>query len=223
LSGPRSEVVEGPGRSTGSGRVASRAGAAVAGAVAALALAAGVGAAAGVFYVWGLGPALVGLAAGAGVGFALLTLEGAVPPGAWRLAALGVALGWVALQVADDLRFRAAFREDRVAASFEDSGAPPEAVLEEGDEAFYGRGADEALEAQVVAETGHGGFVGRWLFRAREGVRLFGSWRHGRGLPVGLPGAVVASVLELLLGLYAARALLGRIGRSVLAEGEAAG
>lgn len=209
----RADPSGGPQGLRGGGARHARAGAvaAAAGAVLGVAAAAGVGATAGVFYVWGLGPALVGLASGAGVGFALLTLAGAVPRGAWRLAALGVLLGWVGLQLADDLRFRAAFREDRVAAAFEDSGAPPEATLEDGDEAFLGRGADDLLDAQVIAETGRGGVLGRWLFRAREGVRLFGSWRHGRGLSVGLWGALLAALAEVTLGLCAARALLARL------------
>lgn len=164
-------------------------------------------------FVIGVGPLLIGVAAGVGAGLVGLLVGLPNRRSTLAAAAVGVLAGWFVLTALDDLHFRNAWREDWVAAGLADSGAG-DALATEGDREFYARGADEALEVQVVASVGRDGPLGRWLFRAEQGIRLAGPWRKGRGLPVGIPGALGWAAIELLLGVWVARAVLRRMARA---------
>jgi hypothetical protein len=164
-------------------------------------------------YVIALGPLVVGLAAGAAAGFAALVF--AEPrAGVTRAAALlAVLAGWGALQWMDDVHFVATFREEYAGYAFADTGATDDALLGDHERALFAPDADADLAFQVREATGMDGALGRWLWRARQGVRLFGPWHASRGLAVGAAGAAVWALVELLLGWLVARAVLRRIGR----------
>lgn len=133
-------------------------------------------------------------------------------------AIVAVAIGWAAIQVMDDGHMREAYRIDLARARAAASGLPPAELqksLGTGDEAvdFLGRGADALLEKQVEAEVGAGGVVGRWWWRAESGVRLAGSYRESRGLPVGRAGALVWALAEMSLASALALVVVRRARR----------
>lgn len=162
-------------------------------------------------YVIGLLVLVLGLVAGAMTGVAELVARGRIGRSAPWIAVASILLGWVAFQWMDDVHFQQTFRDDFAAARFADSGASADEAITDGDIDFYGEDAPDALEDQVVGRSGTGGIVGRWLFRAEAGVRLIGPWNNGRGVAVGLAGAVFWALLEVLLSVLLARLVLGRM------------
>ena len=82
--------------------------------------------------------------------------------------------------------------------------------LDAGNIEYWASDADQVLERQVVADVGFGGIAGRWVFRAQGGIRLAGSVTSSRGLPVGVPGAILATMLELGLAIFIARRIVKR-------------
>ena len=163
-------------------------------------------------YVIGLAALAMGLTSGAVVSVVSL-LAGELRLGrALTCAGVGVIAGWMALQVSEDAAFQTHWRMDYAAAQQAAAGVEPSEALGGDDALFYAVGADEALEQQVIAVAGTGGFSGRWLFRADAGVRLLGPANGGRGLDVGRTGAMIWALLEILLALAVARRLLERVG-----------
>ena len=171
-------------------------------------------------YVIGLAALAMGLTAGAVVSVVSLLAVGSLVPRAWLCAGLGVLSGWVALQTAEDAAFQAHWREDYAAAQQAAAGVDPSAGFGTDEQAFYTDGADGALEEQVREVSGVGGGFGRWLFRAESGVRVLGPARGGRGLPVGRVGAMIWSVLEILLALWIALRLLNRVKEALSRQSE---
>ncbi|MGB0589373.1 MAG: hypothetical protein ACPGU1_06810 [Myxococcota bacterium] len=171
-------------------------------------------------YVIGLAALTMGLTAGAVVSVVSLLAVGSLVPRAWLCAGLGVLSGWLVLQGAEDAAFQAHWRQDYAAAQQAAAGVDPGAGLGADEQAFYSEGADSALDAQVVAVSGVGGASGRWLFRAESGVRLLGPARGGRGLPVGRVGAMIWSILEILLALLVAQRLLSRVKEALSQQAE---
>ncbi len=192
-------------------------GQAVVAATLAVGVACGLGWASRLVYIAGLWPLTIGLAAGAGAAFAALVLGGLPGRGPRVAAVVASVLGLGTLAAMDDLHFRAAWRADLAAARFADSGAGPTEALEADEVAFWGDNADVLLDAQAMADTGAQGFAGRWLLRADAGVRLFGGWQASRGLPVGVWGAAIWSLLELALAIAVALGVIRRVERRLLA------
>jgi hypothetical protein len=177
-------------------------------------------------WVIGMHALVAGVVVGALVGFGLALTGGPWGRAARVVAALGVLAGWVAEQAIEDRHLLAAHRADVAIAAQATTGLTAEqrerAFGGEGESdarVLAGRGADRKLEEEVALAVGIGGPVGRWIFRAGEGVRLAGSWRQSRGLPVGVVGAVVWALAENALGLYLAHRVLKRIERRVVAPG----
>jgi len=184
-------------------------------AVATIALAVALGAALGwlSWRFWVLG--LDGLALGLGVGWALALLTGWLggPTRTWLIAASAVLAGWGVHQAFEDVHQRDAYRVALAETRAAETGlAPAEAsrLLAVGGLDYLAADGDALLEAQVEARVGFGGVAGRWLFRAQGGVRLAGGWRSGRALPVGVPGVIIASLLELALGVFIALRIVRR-------------
>ncbi|MGM0575668.1 MAG: hypothetical protein ACQEXJ_08060 [Myxococcota bacterium] len=170
-----------------------------------------VGAASPYAFVVGMGPVLAGLAAAGAVGVVGLIAGTRLGRAALVAAAIGVTTGWVAVQAMEDAHFVDVWTEDFARARLAASGVPAEAPVSDSDLPFYEKGAEAALTKQVYRDTGTSGPVGRWLFRAEGGIRLFGPWEGSRVLPVGRTGAVVWAVLEILLGILVARLVLRRV------------
>lgn len=173
-----------------------------------------LGSASTFFYVLGLLPLMTGL--GAGVGASVSHLLLGVTPGRLALvgAGVGVLAGWLCFQAWDDHHFRAVWAQDLSRAREVTTGMPPTAGFGEEDVPFFAPDADERLEEQVLKETGYGGPAGRWLLRGQSGVRLIGPWKTSRGLDVGVTGAWIWHVLELLLAGWVAGEVLRRVGSS---------
>ncbi len=193
--------------------------AALAATVAAFALGLALGAMSWAFMVVGLWALATGLA----VGIVLATLylaQGAAPRrGLVVASALVAALaGWGAMRIIEDGHLVDQFRGE-VARSRAASTGLPSAELERvlaapGAIDYWARGAELDLEQQVAAEVGFGGVIGRWWWRAGNGVRLAGSWSGSRGLPVGRGGALVWTFIELGLAAWIALRVTTR-GRMV--------
>jgi hypothetical protein len=178
----------------------------------AVAVAGGVGLGVGWLGSWAhvalLGPLVVGLSAGAAASFFGLWL-GSSPRSREVVAALAVLAGILGLQVAEDWQFRGAFAEDLGMARYTGDGGldrPPPAEL-----LARATDAEELLEAQVVADAGIGGPLGRSLFRAAAGIRLFGAIRQSWFLAVGRLGGVAFALAELGLALWLGRRVLARL------------
>jgi len=166
---------------------------------------------------WVLG--LAGLVIGLGVGWALALLQ-AWLGGGWNrwwvraLATVSVLTGWTALQAFEDAHQRQAYRVALAETRAAETGLPPAEVqrlLTAGGLDYLAADGDDVLERQVEADIGFGGVAGRWLSRAEGGVRLAGGWRTSRALPVGIPGVIVANVLELALAVFIALRIVRRI------------
>lgn len=164
------------------------------------------------FYVIGLLPIALGLAAGATVTLAALA-GGPRGPRALGVAGLAIVCGWLAFSWVEDHHFQEVWRDDLTRARLADAGAPADAFDPDTVRDEVAGDADALLASQVEADVGMGGPVGRWLFRARSGVRLVGAWTSSRGLAVGIGGAVVWATLELLIAFALALTVLRR-GRS---------
>lgn len=164
------------------------------------------------FWVIGLLALVLGLALGWTL--AVLTAWLGRPPRVLvGVALLGVLAGWSVLQVFEDHHQRTAYRIALAETRAVQTGLPPAevgAVLAAGGTGYLAAEGDAALDVQVESKVGLGGPLGRWLFRAEGGVRLAGSWRQGRALPVGIPGVAIATVLELALGAYLATRIVRR-------------
>jgi len=173
----------------------------------------GLGALASVFFVIGLLEVLLGLAAGAGAGVIALTSAG---PWGWvprAAAVLAVVVGWCAFQVLEDQHLIASHAARHaelraVSDAIDPRVLDPEAV------AFLARHGRAELEREVVQQTGVGGLPGRFLYRAEAGIRVFGPVEGGRGLAVGLVGALIWHVLQLLLASLIAVAVIRRVETS---------
>lgn len=170
------------------------------------------------WHFWVVG--LAGLVLGLVVGWTLAVCAGwlgSPPRFLVGVALLGVLAGWTVLQVFEDHHQRTAYRITLAETRAVETGLPPAdvgKVLAAGGLDYLAAEGDAALESQVVAAVGVGGPVGRWLFRAEGGVRLAGSWRAGRALPVGIPGVAIATLLELSLGVFIAMRVVRRAERA---------
>lgn len=168
------------------------------------------------WHFWVLG--LFGLVLGLGVGWSLAVLTAWLggPRQRWLLAVLaGVAVlaAWAVQQSFEDAHQRQAYRVALAETRAAETGLPPAEVkrlLAVGGLDYLADDGDAVLETQVVAALGFGGVAGRWLFRAEGGVRLAGSWRSGRALPVGIPGVIVASLLEVAMAVFIALRVVRR-------------
>lgn len=164
-------------------------------------------------YVIGLGPLLIGLAAGAASGLAALVLRGRVATSAHVAAGLAALVGCGGLELMADRHFRTAWRQDFARSRYAASGAGPEEAFQPEERAFWATKADERLAEQMRRQVGFDGFAARWWVRAGEGVRLFGPWRGGRGLPLGRPGAILWALGRIALAMGLASLVLRRIER----------
>jgi hypothetical protein len=162
-------------------------------------------------YVALLGPILLGVAVGGAIAVAGLVSGTPLGRGLIAVAALGAAAGLCTTELLEDRQMRAAFVEDYARAAMVANGVPADAATDSDELAFYAVGAEEALERLVRRSAGQGGAVGRWLFRADAGVRLFGPLAEGRGLAVGRAGGVAFAVLEWLLATAVAALILRRV------------
>ncbi len=165
------------------------------------------------WYFWVIG--LAGLVLGLASGWSLAVLHAWLGlRGAGTLAAaVAIITGWATLQVFEDGHQRTSFRHAQARVNAASTGLSPAEVqrqLDAGNVDFLARDADDVLERQVVADIGFGGIAGRWLFRAQGGVRLVGSVMSSRGLPVGVPGAIVVNLLELGAAVVIARRIVKR-------------
>lgn len=166
-------------------------------------LGAGLGALSWHFWVLGL----AGLVLGLGVGWSLALLHAWLGSGRalWLTvmpAAIAIVAGWAVLQTFEDAHQRQAYRVALAETRAAETGLPPAEVkklVAVGGLDYLAADGDEVLDAQVEKNIGFAGVAGRWLFRAEGGVRLAGGWRSGRALPVGIPGVIVANVLELAM------------------------
>lgn len=164
-------------------------------------------------YVALLGPILLGVSVGGGTSMVAL-VSGARLAGAATLAVLlGVTAGLFVGHYLDDRHMTAAYIEDYARAAMVANGVPEEAGFDEAELAFYADGAADALERVVRRDTGQGGALGRWLFRADSGVRLFGPLAESRGLAVGRVGAAIFAGLELALAFAVGALVVGRVRR----------
>lgn len=171
------------------------------------------------FFVVGLLEVGLGLAAGAGVAIIALTTGGPWRAPARVAAILAVLVGWGAFQVMEDYQFQAMFGA-QIAEQRAVGDALPPKLLDEAAVRLLARSADGQLEREVRRVTGHGGFVGRALYRAKHGIRLIGPMDDGRGLSVGLGAAVAWMVLQLALAGLVAHVVIRRVERR-LAAGQA--
>lgn len=166
------------------------------------------------FWVIGLFALVLGLA----LGWALAVLTawlGRAPRGLAAVALVGVLAGWIVLQVFEDDHQRTAYRVALAEARAVETGLPPAEVgevLAAGGLDYLAAEGDAALDAQVESSVGFDGPLGRWVFRAEGGIRLAGSWRHGRALPFGVPGVAIATALELALAVFIAVRIVRRLG-----------
>ena len=165
------------------------------------------------WYFWVIG--LAGLVLGLASGWTLAVLRAwlGVRRGATLIATLSIVAGWATLQVFEDGHQRAAFRHAQARVNAASTGLSPVEVqrqLDAGNIEYWASDADQVLERQVVADVGFGGIAGRWVFRAQGGIRLAGSVTSSRGLPVGVPGAILATMLELGLAIFIARRIVKR-------------
>lgn len=191
----------------------------LAGAALSVALGLAAGALSATIYVIGLPPLAVGLGAGAGVAIAGLMRRGRPGPKSLAPAILAVLMGIVAFNWMDDGHFQRQHARDWATSSAVADGVEDLSLLSEEDLAMLARDAAPILDKEAIAQTGHGGFVGRWLLRAESGVRLLGPWSNSRGLDVGLAGALVWLALELVIAALLARAVLVRVARRSIGEG----
>lgn len=182
----------------------------------ALGLALGVGFGALSWSFWVIG--LFGIVSGVVLGFAasaLVVWLGLTPR--WPLLALVAVAALIArgaLEVAEDRHQRRAFGNELAALRAAETGLPPDEsqrILEVGGADYLVGDADAELDRQLVERFGEGGPWGRWQLRAKAGVRLAGSWRGGRSLPVGPIGVVVWTAFELGLAVYLARRIVVRL------------
>lgn len=199
--------------------------------VAAIAVGAALGAGLGWlswhFWVIGLG----GLVLGLGVGWSLAVLNvwlgvghrattdrsdrrrGRAPWLTLIPAIVAIGAGWTVQQTFEDAHQRQAYRVALAETRAAETGLPPAEVqklIAVGGLDYLAADGDQILDDQVEADIGFAGVAGRWLFRAEGGVRLAGSWRSGRALPVGIPGVIVANVLELAMALFIALRVVRR-------------
>jgi hypothetical protein len=182
----------------------------------ALGLALGVGLGALSWSFWVIG--LFGIVSGLVLGFtasALLLWLGLAPRWpALVLVGLAALVARGALEIAEDRHQRRAFGNELAALRAAETGLPPDEsqrILEVGGADYLVEDADAELERQVVARFGEGGPWGRWQLRAQAGVRLAGSWRGGRSLPVGPIGVGTWTVAELALAITLARRIVTRL------------
>lgn len=165
------------------------------------------------WYFWVIG--LAGLVLGLACGWSLAVLRAwlGVRGGVTLVATVAIVAGWATLQVFEDGHQRAAFRHAQARVNAASTGLSPAEVqrqLDAGNLEYWAADAEAVLERQVVADVGFGGITGRWLFRAQGGVRLAGSVSSSRGLPIGVPGAIIAHLLELGLAVFIARRIVKR-------------
>lgn len=200
------------------GRLARRAAETLGACLAAGIPAVALGLASKTFYVIGLLPVVTGLCAGAGAGAGALVSSGRIGRATWAGAVVGILVASTAFWAIEDGHFQGVFADDLAASRYVASGMPTDGELPRDERAFFASDAAEALDKEVRRETGYGGAVGRWIVRARSGVRLLGPWDRSRGLSVGLPGAVAWAVIELLLAMWVARKVLHRLAQRTSAR-----
>lgn len=164
-------------------------------------------------YIALLGPIVLGVTVGGAASVAAL-VSGLRLAGAAKLAVLaGVVAGLFVSQYLEDRQMRAAYIEDYARAAMVANGVPEDAGFDESELAFYADGAADALERFVEHSTGQGGALGRWLFRADSGVRLFGPLAASRGLALGRVGAGIFAAIELALAFAVGALVVGRVRR----------
>ena len=179
-----------------------------------VALGAGLGWLSWRFWVLGLGGLVLGL--GVGWSLAVLTTWLGGPRRRWLVTALAIVAvlaGWAVHQTFEDAHQRQAYRVALAETRAAETGLPPAEVqrlLAAGGLDYLADDGDAVLEKQVAAGIGFGGVAGRWLFRAQGGVRLAGSWRAGRALPVGIPGVIIVTLLELAVAVFIAWRIVRR-------------
>ena len=162
------------------------------------------------FMVLGLQVLVTGLVVGI-ASATLLVAQGLRAGGARLVVALAIAVtaGWIGMRVIEDGHIVSQYRAEVARARASSTGLTPselEAALAAPDALdFWARGAAADLDRQVEAEVGFAGPVGRWWWRAGNGVPLAGSWTNARGLPVGRAGALLVALLELALATWIAR------------------
>jgi len=106
-------------------------------------------------------PMLIGAASGAAATWVIARKRLRAPMRAAAAAVLGAALGYAAIHVVDYERFRSNVIADAAAAA-------------------SGLTDDASLDDTLVAETGHGGFIGYMQLAASQGVAIT-NVGHGRG------------------------------------------
>ncbi|MCA9517657.1 MAG: hypothetical protein KC635_22105 [Myxococcales bacterium] len=168
------------------------------------------------FFVVGLLEVGLGLAAGAGVAVLALTTGGPWRAPARAAAVVAVLVGFAAFQFTEDQRFQDLFGEHVAEQRAVGDALPPE-LLDEEAVKLLAKSAGEQLARQVRRDTGHDGFVGRFLYRAKRGIRLIGPMDSGRGLAVGLELSLAWMVVELALAGLVAHAVIRRVERRLTA------
>jgi hypothetical protein len=162
---------------------------------------------------------LFGLVTGLVVGWSasvLVTWLGARRP--MVVGALAVVVAWTSLQVAEDGHHRRAYAMQLAERRAHETGlSPAEAtrLLAIGGLDYLAGDADEVLDREVERDIGSRGVIARWLYRAEKGVRLAGSWREGRALPVGVVGVVLTQLLELAMAMLIALRIVRRAERAI--------
>jgi hypothetical protein len=140
-------------------------------------------------------PMLIGLAAGGAAMWMIGRKRLRAPMRAAGAAVLGAALGYTAMHVVDYERFRS-----RVAA---DVAADVAATADAG-----GVSPDEAIDDSLVAETGHGGFVGYMYLAAQQGIAITSAGHsHGSDMTFSGMAAWGLWLAELLLAAGVAGAM----------------
>ncbi len=166
-------------------------------------------------YVIGMVPLICGLAVGSAAAAFGLWVRGRTGHAAALSATLGVVVSLAAFHVTEDRHLVRAWLDDFAYSRLAASGAPPSTVVDDDElHAFWGEGADAALDEELLRQTGRTGAVGRTLLRADAGVRLLGPWHQGRGLALGRVGAVIWWLLEAALALALALTVTNRVGRA---------
>lgn len=164
-------------------------------------------------YVALLAPILLGVVVGGATAMGSLVIGLRLAGGAKLAVLLGVVAGLFVSQYLEDRQMRSAYIEDYARASMVANGVPEDASFDETELAFYADGGADALDRVVRRGTGQGGALGRWLFRADSGVRLFGPLAESRGLAVGRLGAAIFAVLELVLAFAVGALVVRRVRR----------
>ena len=153
---------------------------------------------------------VIGLLAGAVIGFFGLISQGWTPIVKRVSLGLGILVGFLVLQVVDDFHHVTSFRQQIALAVYADSGADGE-VLGDEEMEFFARGADEVLAKSMKESVGSTGPVARWLHRADGGIRTFGSWERRRVIPVGRTFTILFLLFDLSVSYWFGLRVLERI------------